>query len=139
MRKILSILATTSLVASASVAVVSCNTIQNSDFKLPKFPTNVDEAKKIILDLSKKQAVTEFKTAEMYEEGKDDSEIENFEIESRFEEYYTIILVAAHKIVKLESEDTVISVWEYNEDNVLVETEMVLWKYASVSDFYDEN
>ncbi|WP_342259271.1 lipoprotein [Spiroplasma endosymbiont of Dioctria linearis] len=139
MKKILSILATTSLVASTSVAVVSCNTKQNSDFKIPKFPTNVDEAKKIILDLSKEQAVSQLKIEEMEEQEVSEVEIINFRIKNKFLENEAIIVASAFKIKNEEGVDAEIKVWTYNNEKVLEETSMLIGDYIDFSTELDEN
>ncbi len=139
MKKLLSILATTSLVASTSVAVVSCNTKQNSDFKIPKFPTNVDEAKKIILDLSKEQAVSQLKIEEMEEQEVSEVEIINFRIKNKFLENEAIIVASAFKIKNEEGVDAEIKVWTYNNENVLEETSILIGDYIDFSKELDEN
>ncbi|WP_339034982.1 lipoprotein [Spiroplasma endosymbiont of Cantharis rufa] len=139
MKKILSILAAASLVASTSVVVVSCNTKEESKFEIPKFPANVDEAKKIILDLSKQQTVSELKLEEMYEQEVSDVEIISFQIKNKFLENEAIISASAFKIINEEGNDSEIKIWAYNKENVLEETSISIGNYIPSNTDIDEN
>ncbi|ALD66359.1 lipoprotein [Spiroplasma cantharicola] len=124
MRKLLAILGSIGLLASTSVTVTACNPKQEK-FIIPAFPETVEEAQKIISDLSKPYALTELEITKLDEEEEEEfdnlSKILNLIIKNKFNEYESIIFASIFKIVELEGMESKIKIWELDEDNMIVE------------------
>ncbi|ALD66361.1 lipoprotein [Spiroplasma cantharicola] len=124
MRKLLAILGSIGLLASTSVTVAACNPKQEK-FIIPAFPETVEEAQKIISDLSKPYALTELEITKLEEEEEEEfdnlTEILNLTIKNKFNEYEAILFASIFKIAELEGMESKIKIWEFDEDNMIVE------------------
>ncbi|ALD66358.1 lipoprotein [Spiroplasma cantharicola] len=122
MRKLLSILGSIGLLASTGVTVTACNPKQEK-LIIPAFPATVEEAQKIISDLSKPYALTKLEINKLKAKENSDNltEILNLIIKNKFNEYESIIYASIFKIVELEGNESEIKIWEFDEDNMNVE------------------